>query len=315
MKIVNIAGGLGNQMFQYAFALALKHRHPNEEVLIDTQHYHTLFFKKFRGINLHNGFEINKTFPNATLPIAKWWQLMKITYWVPNYILSRIMRKLLPIRKSEYVAPYSMSYAYDEEVINNDKDCYYEGYWQSVRYYLPIKDILYKVYAHPKPNEYNANLIQRIESSESVGIHVRRGDYLSEPSFRGICGQEYYREAISQVLQDGMRHTFYVFSNDIKWCKANLLELMDGHDCVFVTGNTGKNSCWDMFLMTHCKDLIIANSSFSWWGAFLNQKVDRVFAPYPWLNRDCELDVYDDSWIKVKQAKLRKYINKNIDGK
>jgi len=79
-----------------------------------------------------------------------------------------------------------------------------------------------------------------------------------------------------------------------------LLQLMNGHDCVFVTENTGKNSSWDMFLMTHCKDLIIANSSFSWWGAFLNKNVNRVFVPYPWLNRDCELDVYDDSWVLVK---------------
>lgn len=302
MKIVNITGGLGNQMFQYAFAQALKHLHPDEKVLIDTQHYHTLFFKKFRGINLHNGFEINKTFPKASLPIANCWQLMKLTYWVPNYILSRILRKVLPVRKTEYVAPYSMSYAYDKQAIYNDKDCYYEGYWQSVSYYQPIKDVLHQVFANPAPNEYNANLIQRIESTDSVGIHVRRGDYLSEPSFCGICGIEYYKEAISQVLRDGKKHTFYVFSNDMKWCKVHLMEFMDGNECVFVNGNTGKDSCWDMFLMTHCQDLIIANSSFSWWGAFLNKNVGRVFAPYPWLNRDCELDVYDDAWIRIKQT-------------
>ena len=90
MKIVNITGGLGNQMWQYAFAMALKHKHPNEEVYIDTQHYHTIFFKKFKGINLHNGYEIDKVFPKAKMPVAGFRQLAKISYWIPNYVLSRL---------------------------------------------------------------------------------------------------------------------------------------------------------------------------------------------------------------------------------
>lgn len=300
MKIVNITGGLGNQMFQYAFALALKHRHPEEDVYIDTQHYHTIFFKKFRGINLHNGYELDKIFSGEKLPKASCLQVMKVSYWMPNYILSRIMRKILPIRKTEWVAPYCMSYIFAEKALENTADCYYEGYWQSIHYYSDIKENLIKAYAHPVPNPYNAELIQKIQSSNSVGIHVRRGDYLKTASFRGICEIEYYKNAIIELLKDGKKHEFYVFSNDIEWCKSNLMDLMKGHKCIFVTKNKGKNSCWDMFLMTYCQDLIIANSSFSWWGAFLNKNVNRVYAPYPWLNRDCKLEVYDESWIKVK---------------
>lgn len=300
MKIVNIIGGLGNQMFQYAFAVALKLQHPEENVYIDIQHFHSFFFKKFRGMNLHNGFEITNVFPNANLPIAGFKQLAKITYWIPNYLISRILRKVLPIRKTEWIAPYKMNYTYDREALLNTRDCYYEGYWQSVHFYQCIKKELQMLYSHTNPNEYNLDLIRKIESSASVGIHVRRGDYLDEPEFRGICGIDYYRKAVCDLLRDGQKHTFFIFSNDIEWCRNNLLKILDGHECVFVTGNSGKDSCWDMFLMTHCKDLIIANSSFSWWGAFLNKKVNRVFAPYPWLNRDCELDVYDESWILVK---------------
>ena len=157
-----------------------------------------------------------------------------------------------------------------------------------------------EVYNQSEPNEYNAGLIKEIERTESVGIHVRRGDYLNEPEFRGICGVEYYQKAIKDVLSDGKKHTFFIFSNDMQWCRGNLDPLMAGHDLRFVTGNTVKQSCWDMFLMTHCKDLIIANSSFSWWGAFLNKSIKRVYAPDPWLNRDCEIDIYEDNWIKVK---------------
>lgn len=300
MKIVNISGGLGNQMFQYAFAIALKNKHKEEIVFIDTQHYHTIFFKKFKGINLHNGYEINKVFPKANLPIAGFFQLRKISYWIPNYILSRIGRKLLPIRKTEYIHPYSMNYTYDKKALENEGDCYYEGYWQSVHYFTEIKNELQEVYTHPEPNLYNKELILEIKNSNSVGIHVRRGDYLNEPEFQGICNIEYYKKAIHDIVSDGKNHKFYIFSNDIKWCKEKLAPLIKGHDLLFVTGNKGNESCWDMFLMTYCKNLIIANSSFSWWGAFLNKRVNRVYAPDPWLNRECSIDVYEENWIKVK---------------
>lgn len=299
MKIVNITGGLGNQMFQYSFALALKHRHPEEDVYIDIQHYHTIFFKKYKSSNLHNGYELDKIFLGLKLPIAGFKQLVKVSYWIPNYVLSRIMRKVLPIRKTEWVSSFDMDYAFDEKALLNANDCYYEGYWQAVGYYSGIKEELRKVFAHPTPNSYNADMIRKIRSSESVGVHVRRGDYLQTSFFKGICELDYYKKAITELLKDKKKHTFFVFSNDIEWCKENLLGLMQGYECVFVTENKGKNSCWDMFLMTYCKDLIIANSSFSWWGAFLNKDVKRVYAPYPWLNGDCKLEVYDESWVKV----------------
>ena len=107
MKIVNISGGLGNQMFQFAFALRLKNAFPNEDIFIDTSHYNTWFFKHYKGINLHNGFEIEKVFPNAHLPIAGWRQIMKLSYFIPNYVLSRLGRKLLPQRKTELITPYT----------------------------------------------------------------------------------------------------------------------------------------------------------------------------------------------------------------
>lgn len=298
MKIVNISGGLGNQMFQYAFALSLKERWPAEEVLVDTSHYHTLLFKHYKGINLHNGYEIDKVFPNAKLRKAKWWQVMRVSYYMPNYVLSRLVRKILPKRKTELIPPYSKNYSYLSEayLVGN---CYYEGYWQCIRNFDGIRQELIGAFAHPTPNTYNAGLIERMKTEQSVGIHVRRGDYLNEPEFRGICDIDYYKKAIDAILDNGKKYTFYVFSNDMEWCKEKLIPLIGDNEVVCVTGNKGVDSCWDMFLMIYCKDLIIANSSFSWWGAFLNQRGGRVIAPNPWLNRDCEIDIYDDSWIKI----------------
>lgn len=298
MRIVNITGGLGNQMFQYAFALSLKEAFPNEEVLIDTSHYHTICFKHYKGINLHNGYEINNVFPNANLPIAGVKQIAKVSYYIPNYVLSRIGRKVLPQRKTELIPPYSKNYSYIPETYRPG-DCYYEGFWQCIKYFEHIRPILQMVFAHPDPDGFNKGLIDKIRFCNSVGIHVRRGDYLNEPEFRGICGIDYYKKGIDNVLSDEKTHVFFVFSNDIQWCKENIEPLVGGKEIHYVTENKGKNSCWDMFLMTYCKDLIIANSSFSWWGAFLNQTVGRVIAPYPWLNRDCEIDIYEDTWLKI----------------
>lgn len=299
MKIVNITGGLGNQMFQYAFALSLKEALSDEDVYIDTSHYHTLFFKHFRGINLHNGYEINKVFPNACLPIAGFWQIIKVSYYIPNYVLSRIGRKVLPIRKTELIPSYSKNYSYVAEAYTPGNR-YYEGFWQCIKNFEHIRPRLQEVFAHPEPNEYNKALIDKISNSDSVGIHVRRGDYLNEPEFRNICGIEYYKKGIETILSDGRKHDFFVFSNDMNWCKENIAPLVGENKIQYVTENKGKKSCWDMFLMTYCKDLIIANSSFSWWGAFLNLNEGRVIAPEPWLNRDCEIDIYEDVWIRVQ---------------
>lgn len=299
MKIVNIIGGLGNQMFQYAFALAIKKANPQEKVYVDTQHFHYLFVKKFKTSNLHNGYELDKLFPNVDIKKASVKELLRVTYCIPNFVLSRVVRKFLPKRKSEYIAPLSESQTYKPGILSLSDISYYEGYWQVAKYYEDCKDELIHTFSHQSPNQYNAVLIKEISESNSVGIHIRRGDYLQSPTYSGICDLDYYQKAIERILSDGRSHRFYIFSNDSDWCRLNILPLLKNSETVFVTGNTGKNSCWDMFLMTYCEDLIIANSSFSWWGAFLNKRVNRVIAPYPWMNGRDTSGIYDSKWIKM----------------
>ena len=299
MKIVNIIGGLGNQMFQYAFALSLQERFPSEDILIDTSHFNYLFIKKFRGANLHNGYEIEKVFPNAHMKHANWRQIARVSYYIPNYALSRLCRKLLPKRKSEYIQPLEKNFAYIPEVYQNKENLYYEGIWASVSNYAQCRSLIQKIFTHGEPDAQNGKYILEMENTDSVGIHIRRGDYLYEPAFMGICDLDYYRRGIQELLKDGTHHKFYIFSNDIEWCKANIDPLITEGEIVYVTNNVGNKSCWDMFLMSHCKDLIIANSSFSWWGAFLNNRGGRIIAPKKWTNREVEYDVWLKEWVRL----------------
>lgn len=281
MKIVNVIGGLGNQMFQYAFAVALKKANPGETIYIDTHHFNYLFVKKYRTSNLHNGYELEKLFSNIDIEKAPMSMLVKVTNYIPNFFISRIARRLLPKRHTEYVAKILESQTYIPGILSLAGNVYYEGYWQAAQYYINCREELCYAFAHPKPNEYNAKLIKEITNSSSVGIHIRRGNYLLSPTYSGICNLEYYKKAILRIKSDGKQHRFYIFSNDINWCRQNIVPLLGDSEALFVTENTGVNSCWDMFLMSYCRDLIMANSSFSWWGAFLNNNVERVIAPYP----------------------------------
>lgn len=298
MKIVNIIGGLGNQMFQYALAVSLKERFPNEDVLIDTSHFHYLFSKSWKGTNLHNGYEIDKVFPNANLKKATPRQLVKVTWYMPNYLISRFVRKVFPVKKTEFVQKREDIFVYQSEVFDKEGDCYYEGNWESEKYFITNREAVQNAFSHGEPNKTNAEYIAKMESEDSVAVHVRRGDYLASPKWSGICTLDYYKRGIETVLSDGKQHTFYIFSNDIPWCNDNIKPLLEGHQVVIVNENKGKDSCWDMFLMTHCKDLIIANSSFSWWGAFLNKREGRVVAPSKWLNEDRKVEIWLDEWIK-----------------
>lgn len=298
MKIVNISGGLGNQMFQCAFAMALKLHFPDECVFIDTHHYKVNFLKKFRNINLHNGFEVADIFPRFPLQVADKESIRNVTYYIPNYWLSRCVRKFLPKKKTEYLE--KRNFVYDTNVWNVSGNTYYEGYWQALGYISDIRKQISKIYSFPSINHYSQKVLSQILASDSVGIHVRRGDYLKDPDFGGICGERYYSRAIALFLSDENKHTFFVFSNDIEWCKSHFEELLFNQNIIYVDGNMGNESMYDMYLMSQCHNLIIANSTFSWWGAFLNDKGGSIIAPSPWVDRDVQPDIYEPSWRIIK---------------
>ncbi len=269
MKIINLIGGLGNQMFDYAFSLALKKHYPNEDVLLDIQHLDSLYAY---------GFELKKVFPDIECQIASKDQIKKVSRYITNYKLSRFARKFLPNKETEFVE--KVPEQFEPKVFELKGDVYYEGYWHSYRYYENIISDIQNNLAFPTPNFYNSDMAHAMKECDSVGLHVRRGDY--NDRWLKACDLSYYTKAISFFKNEGLDHHFFIFSNDIDWCKQEILPLIGNDRVTFVSENTGINSCWDMYLMSQCKNLIIANSTFSWWGAILNKNNPNVIMPEFW---------------------------------
>lgn len=288
MKIVNIIGGLGNQMFQYAFAYALHIRNPEEPVLIDTS--------LFRGYHLHNGFELERLF-GITLPIAGKKEICKVTRYIPCYPVSRLVRRILPTPETVYLDPEYLTF--DPCAMTRPGDTYYDGYWQTEKYFCDFRDTIIDQFTFKDDlRPYSQDLAEQISTTDSVSIHVRRGDYKYAANYSGICDLGYYERAIRRAKELVVNPRFFVFSDDLTWCKSNLSPLIG--DAVYVDGNTGVNSSEDMRLMSFARCNILANSSFSWWAAYLNQRGDRLaIAPPKWVNEIESRDVYLDSWIRV----------------
>jgi len=287
MKIVNIFGGLGNQMFQYALMLALEKRY-GEDIFADT-HYMDDYTR-------HYGIELEKIFP-ISLKLASKDDIKRLSYYVDTYNVHKYMR-WLRIKKSATLMEI-LSKPYHDDVFT-EKDCYYDGYWQNSKYFEDISDEVKECFKFKLPlDKRNENLKSALLSNESVGIHIRRGDYIKKKRYRGICNVEYYKNAINRINEKAKNPKFYIFSNDHTWCKENLIELLKENSYVFVDWNNGINSYKDMQLMTHAKYLILANSSFSWWAAYLNQQAKMICAPKQWFNCNPPLPILLDEWTLI----------------
>lgn len=291
MKIVKFYGGLGNQLFQYAMLVAIR-EHFEEVALMDTSVY--------ASYGLHNGLEITRIFKTTAKEATKE-QIQRVSRFTTNYKLSRVFHYLLPAKSTEFKERTFGKYY--PEVFERSNDCLYDGYWQHHEYFANCREAILKEFSLREPlDKINQDSFDTyMSSAKYVSIHVRRGDFLNSKLYRGLCGKEYYMAAIKKAFDIvGEDAHFVFFSNDISWCKVNLAPLVTNGRCTFVTHNTGADSYKDMMLMTACRVNIIANSSFSWWGAYLNQREDKVvIAPDKWINKDMQNPIQMKNWIKI----------------
>lgn len=289
MKVVRIMGGLGNQMFQYAFYLALRTNYSDSEIKID--------LNKFTYNNIHNGFELNAVFNLGVKSINK--KLTRRLSLEEHLLVHRLFSKLGYKKKSHFIEKEEFKFRYNPEVFAfGQNNVFFDGYWQTPKYFETIEPQIKSIYSFPKfkKNE-NIQLAEKIKMNNSVSIHIRRGDYVSHPLFGGICEIDYYENAINYIGQNVKNPEFFVFSDDPKWCRSNLkIEHVN-----YINWNSGDSAYRDMQLMSLCKHNIIANSSFSWWGAYLNCNPNKiVITPSKWKNDMADTrDLIPEKWMKI----------------
>lgn len=292
MIITQVIGGLGNQMFQYAAGRALSLR--KDTVL-------ALDISGFENYVLHQGFELGRVF-NPSFEISAKTEVREMLGWQYPTIARRIVsrRPLVSFCSKRFVV--EPHFHYWAGINNLNKDCYLSGYWQSEKYFSDEIPQLRADFKFRLPFENkNAELAKQISQVSAVSLHVRRGDYAKNPkttAMHGLCSLDYYRAAIEHIAARVEQPYFLIFSDDIGWVRDNLK--MSFH-CQYVDHNQGAESYNDMRLMSMCKHHIIANSSFSWWGAWLNPSATKiVIAPQKWFaNQTDTQDLFPAGWVTL----------------
>lgn len=302
MKIVKIIGGLGNQMFQYAFYLA--HSKTDCSIKID--------ISEFEGYSLHQGFELSTIFKiNTESIIATKEEIKQLKDIAPYFKIRKKIGSVLfsnPnqfIKNTHYIQP-NYSVFYTAEPNQNNK--YLDGYWQSQKYFEEIESDIYETFRWENIPQKNKQLAEQLAAENSIAIHIRRFDKpnnLKQLIYRirlqlvwRVCKKKYYEKAISYFQKSMSEPKFYVFTDNIEWSRRIFAT---GQNFTIVDWNRGKESHWDMFLMSRCKHNIISMSSFSWWGAWLNQNPKKiVIAPKKWAVKFIkDIDLIPSSWIRI----------------
>lgn len=283
--IVKLQGGMGNQMFQYAFAKSLE-KNTNKKVYFD----YDWFKNKEKGKNIsenginYRNFELNIF--NIELP----------SYVTKKFNIIKAKKKI----KSVYTE--CTPNKFDEEVYTMPSGTYFDGYFQNEKYLEPIKEELKKDFTLPAigiNDEYNQNLLNKIKSCQNpIFIHVRRGDYTS---FNGELELEYYKNAAQYIAKKIENPTFFVFcAEDPNYIKENF-NIGYEYELIGENNKTDKNYYENLRLMTACKHGILANSSYCWWAAFLSSNDNAIFvAPTPWLQNTSN-EVIRESWAKIER--------------
>lgn len=264
-------------MFQYAFYLALKDKHPLTWFLFDNE----------EALYCHHGITLEGVFGIKLTQKAKWFR--RLRRHLP--IVLRNVRRV----EQENSLQYNKRYLSVRGLVT-----LYDGYWQSEKYFKSVADNVRQMFRFRKElmNERTLQLAETLRKGEFVSVHVRRGDYLPLADYHGLCSETYYHSTMRLVSEKVANAVFVFFSDDMDWVKNNLNE--NKENVIYVDWNEGKESWQDMYLMSQCKHHIVANSSFSWWGAWLNNNPDKiVIAPQKWFNYCPNYDILPPDWTII----------------
>ena len=290
MIIVQLNGGLGNQMFQYAAgrSLALKH---NTSLYLDIAKFSTRNSSITpRNYELEIFSHSAKIHPNQLIKFGK-----------ISILFSGIMKY--------FGGPYfciEKKSGFNKNFLNFPSNAYLIGYWQSHKYFDSVANELIRDFEFNKPlNFRSSQILEKIKKDNSVALHIRRGDYVTNTAannFHGIIPLSYYHDAIKLISNINKDLSIYIFSDDPDWCRKNLK--IPKLNTTFIDHNHESDSWQDLYLMGFCKHHILANSSFSWWGGwFGDQHWGRnrsVIYPRKWFSKDVDnADRAPSHWISI----------------
>lgn len=295
MLITKIVGGLGNQMFQYAMAKAFSLKY-NVQLKIDCSSFNNKNYINEEGYLLKKVFGI----PENEANINDYFKTLGFS----TILLPLIRRNILKSLYKRVIFFEKKIFHFDEDLKKGFKaNGYIHGYWQSEKYFSQYANIICNIFKfkHEVLSTNCKNYIQTINDKNSISLHIRRGDYISNPIFNqiyNICDVDYYQNAIKFMQNKIANPHFFVFTDDISWTMSRP-EFLDRTK--FTICSDGSESWNDLYLMSLCKHNIIANSSFSWWGAWLNSNLNKiVISPKLWFKNGTEIkDLLPQKWVSI----------------
>jgi len=292
--LVELSGGFGNQMFQYAAGYALARR-LGKQCTVDVGIYSPRNPVKYQLDRFLGAPEIASAFE---LPLRS----ILMARGVSNKIFGRAPFVSLGLRRIRAFNEGS-AFVFDRRFLDIQGEVYLRGYYQSEKYFDGYADDIRGIFEFKNaPSPENSKIMDLMAKTDSVSVHIRRGDYVSSAhtnQYHGTCPVSYYSDAFKLLGERCEKPFFFVFSDDPAWCKANI---HPPGGTVYIDHNRGDDSPEDMRLMARCRHHVIANSSFSWWGAWLNPYPEKiVVAPRKWLETKSVqvLDLIPESWVTL----------------
>ncbi len=290
LRIVCVGGGLGNQMFLYAFGLAV-----GDDVLFDTTVFQRNHYRSF-DLALYN---IEKRFATPE-QLAQLKKEIRVKNFFPRFIREKFHMKRWWYFHTDRVEEKQLN-RYQPELLSRKGPVFFAGAFQSEKYFKKLRPKLLHDLTLSEPlDEPNRKMLEKIKSSQAIAVHIRRGDYLNKHSPFTYLDKDYFLNAMNYVAERIDNPSFFIFSSDMDWVRDNI---KTAYPQTFVDINDEKHGYFDLELMRNCKHNIIANSTFSWWGAWLNPNPDKiVVAPKQWFLPDAAEysgDIVPDEWIKM----------------
>jgi hypothetical protein len=308
MLIVRVRGRTGNQLFQYALGRRLAMER-GDELRLDVNHF---VFKPYKSSLPALGLNTRPISPLGIGPLAMAQNLCVVAGpHLPGKLrtlqtkavggLNRLQEargRWIRINEPRDVQGFDKDV---EKLLEQEGDLYLDGFWQSEKYFAAKAKEVRQEIKLPQLSAASAKIAEAAASSESVSLHVRRGDYVTDKGVaasQGAAGPEYYAKALQEMEKRHSDFRLFVFSDDIEWVRQNM---RFKQEATYVSGAAGSD-LEELALMAACRHNIIANSTFSWWGAWLNGSKEKVvMAPARWVSdpRYRSIDVIPDAWLKL----------------